>query len=80
MSISAEKVQFCINLVATGAVQRFAQRENIATTMALHEFMKTMTYDLLLENEAYLYLESPEYVLDMWDAERRGDWKRWKEI
>ena len=80
MSIAAEKVQFCINAVATGTVQRFAEREKIMTTVALREFMKTATYDLLLENEAYLYLESPEYVLDMWDAERRGDWKRWIDI
>lgn len=80
MSITAEKVQFCVNAVTVEAVQQFAKREGMTTTAALREFMKTLTYDLLLEKEAYLYLESPAYVLDMWDAERRGDWDRWKEV
>ena len=42
--------------------------------------MKSKTYALLINPESFLYLESPAYVLDMVDAEQRGDWDRWLEV
>ena len=48
-----------------------AQRENIAPTEAIRELLATDTYGLLNDAESYLYFESAEYILSMYDSEKR---------
>ena len=55
------------------------ERDDITPTDAIRKLMATQTYDLLLDPESYLHLESAEYILDMLDAEQRIDWNRWTE-
>ena len=57
-----------------------AKRDGVTHTDALRRFMSTETYELLLDPESYLHLESAEYVLDMVDAEESGDIDRWMEV
>ena len=33
-----------------------------------------------MDKESFLYLESPEYVLDMLKAEDEGNWDEWLEV
>ncbi|MDR0220736.1 MAG: hypothetical protein LBI54_04945 [Lachnospiraceae bacterium] len=57
-----------------------AERENITPTEAIRKVMATETYGLLLDNESYLYFESAEYILNLYETEQSGDWNRWLEM
>jgi hypothetical protein len=46
----------------------------------MRELMATKTFAVLSRPQSYLYLESPEYILDMLDAERTQDVERWLEV
>jgi hypothetical protein len=80
MIITENTVPVCIDSLTAQTSQRLAQKEGIPNTEALRRFMATKTYDLLIDCESYLYLESPEYVFDMLDADLREDWDSWMEI
>jgi hypothetical protein len=80
MTITEYTVPFCIDALTVRVSEEYAKSNNISNTDALRFFMATKTYDLLMESDSYLYLESAEYVLDMLDAELSGDWERWMEI
>ncbi|MDR1922059.1 MAG: hypothetical protein LBS31_10035 [Candidatus Adiutrix sp.] len=72
-------IELCQDILATRVAQMMAERDNVTPTEAIRKLMATETYGLLLDPESYLHLESAEYILDMYDAERRGDWERWTE-
>ena len=71
--------QSCIDALAADVADKLAQESCTEITNALHEFMKTKTYELLFDEHSLLYLESAEYIFDMLQAEQRGDWARWRE-
>ena len=75
----SKSIILCQDILATRLTQMIAARDSITHTDAIRKLMATYTYDLLIDPESYLYLESAEYILDMYDAERRGDWERWTE-
>jgi hypothetical protein len=77
MKITGETILFCMDTLAAEVTERYAQKENMTATEALRSFMATKTYDLLMDADSFLYLESTEYVLDMLDAEFSGCWDRW---
>jgi hypothetical protein len=79
MNITEQTIQFCIDTLAARVAAKYAEKHGITETAALCAIMATKTYDLLLDEKSYLYLESAEYVLDMLDAEAAGDWARWQE-
>jgi hypothetical protein len=79
MKISEQTVQFCIDTLAAEVAVKYAEKHTVSATEALRSIMATKTYDLLLDEKSFLYLESAEYVLDMLNAESTGDWKRWQE-
>ena len=72
-------IKLCQDVLAARVAQMMAERDNITPTEAIRHLMMTQTYGLLLDAESYLHLESAEYILDMYDAELRGDWERWTE-
>jgi hypothetical protein len=80
MTITADAIQFCVDTLTAETAARYAAEHNMDTTEALRQFMKTKTFDLLLNADSYLYLESAEYVFDMLQAEQSGNWERWLEI
>ncbi|MDR1396740.1 MAG: hypothetical protein LBJ14_03290 [Desulfarculales bacterium] len=75
-----KNIELCQDVLATRVAQMIAERDRITQTEAIRKLMATQTYDLLLDPESYLHLESAEYILDMYNAERRGDWERWMEV
>jgi hypothetical protein len=75
-----KSIELCQDILATRVAQMIAERDNITQTEAIRKLMVTQTYGLLLDPESYLHLESAEYILDMYDAEQRGDWEHWLEI
>ena len=77
--MNEQKIQLCIDALAADVADKLAQESSMEITDALREFMKTKTYSLLFDERSLLYLESAEYVLDMFQAEQRGDWVYWKE-
>ena len=77
--MSEQKIQLCIDALAADVADKLVQESCTTITAALQEFMKTKTYALLFDEHSLLYLESAEYIFDMIQAERRGDWDRWKE-
>jgi hypothetical protein len=74
-----KSIELCQDILATRVVQMITKRDNITQTEAIRKLMATQTYGLLLDPESYLHLESAEYILDMYEAELRGDWERWTE-
>ncbi|MDR2755589.1 MAG: hypothetical protein LBC20_07765 [Planctomycetaceae bacterium] len=80
MKITEQTIQYCIDTLAADVAQRVARENGIILTEALRQFMGTKTYELLLDEKTYLYLESKEYVLDMLKAEQSQDWERWLKI
>jgi hypothetical protein len=74
-----QKIQICIDALAADVADKLAQETDIAITVALQEFMNTKTYSLLFDAQSLLYLESAEYIYDMLQSEKRGDWERWRE-
>jgi hypothetical protein len=80
MNITKETIQFCIDTLAAEIAEKYGEKQGISTIEALRSIMVTKTYDLLMDEKSFLYLESVEYVLDMFDAEAAGDWNRWLEV
>jgi len=80
MTTENKSIELCQDILATRLVQMIADRDSTTLTEALRKLMVTQTYDLLLDSESYLHLESVEYIWDMLAAEQRGDWERWMEI
>jgi hypothetical protein len=80
MTKKDKRVELCQDLLGTRVSQMIAVRDNIPPTDAIRKLMATKTYALLMEPESYLHFESAEYILDMYDAERRGDWEYWTEV
>jgi hypothetical protein len=79
-TLPAKTTELCQDIVATRLAGLLAEREGIPPTAAIRKLMMTETYALLLDPLSYLYLESVEYVLDMYDAELAGDMERWLEV
>ena len=79
MTTEKKRIEHCQDILAARLAQMIAERDDITPTEAIRKLMATQTYDLLLDPESYLHLESAEYILDMLDAEQRGDWNRWTE-
>jgi len=73
-------INLCIDSLTADVADAISHEKGIGITAALQEFMKTKTYRLLYRASSFLYLETTEYVYDMWQAEQRGDWERWLEI
>ena len=80
MKTQSKSLELCQDILAARVAQMIAKRENITPTEAIRKLMVTETYGLLLDPEAYLYFESAEYILYMYDLEQQGDWDRWLEI
>ena len=77
--MNEQKIQLCIDALAADVADKIAQESCKDITSALQEFIKTKTYALLFDENSLLYLESAEYIFDMFQAEQRGDWERWRE-
>lgn len=77
MKLTEESVQFCIDAVTARGAEMYADKKKVPHTEALRFFMASDTFNLLIQPESYLFLESVEYTLDMLDAEINGDWDRW---
>jgi hypothetical protein len=69
-----------IDLHTVKLTEVLAKRGGKSKTECIRELMATKTYALLIDPESYLCLESPAYIMDMLDAEHKGDWDRWLEI
>jgi hypothetical protein len=72
-------IELCIDALTADVGDMLAREDDLSITEALQQFMQTKTYALLFDAESLLYLETAEYVYDMLQAERAGDWQRWKE-
>ena len=75
-----QAMEFIADMTAAEVARRYAEQKGISTTEGVREFMATKTYLLLMNPKSYLSLESVEYVLDMLNAELRGDYEHWLEI
>jgi hypothetical protein len=75
-----QAMEFVADVTAAEVARRYAEQKGVPTTEGVRDFMATKTYSLLMNPKSYLSLESVEYVVDMLDAELRGDNERWLEI
>ncbi|MDR1663687.1 MAG: hypothetical protein LBR83_02025 [Clostridiales bacterium] len=80
MNIAEQKAEFMINLLTAKIAEVLAVQNGKTVTDSLRDFLATKTSSLLFRPQSYLYLESPEYILDMLDAEYTGDIDRWLEV
>ena len=75
-----QAMEFVADMTAAEVARRYAEQKGVSTTEGVREFMATKTYSLLMNPKSYLSLESTEYVLDMLNAELRGDNENWLTI
>jgi hypothetical protein len=80
MNTSEKKAEFMINLMTAKIAELLAAKNKKSITDSMSDFMTTKTFALLFLPDSYLYLESPEYILDMLEAEYSGDMERWLEV
>ncbi|MDR2487254.1 MAG: hypothetical protein LBD12_04745 [Clostridiales Family XIII bacterium] len=80
MTDETKSIELCQDILGTRLAQMIAERDHVTYTEAIRRLLASDTYGLLLEPGSYLHLESAEYILDMYDAELRGDWERWLEV
>ena len=80
MTITEHTIPFCIDAHTVRVAQEYAKLNGMSNTDALRFFISTKTFELLINQKSYLYLESLEYILDMLDAELSEDWDRWYKI
>jgi len=80
MTITEHTIPFCIDALSVRVAQQYAKSNGLSHTDALRFFISTKTFELLINQKSYLYLESLEYILDMLDAELSEDWDRWYKI
>lgn len=77
MPISPERIKHAMQIKSSYVVNMISEQENVSLSEAFRIFVKTKTYDLLLEEHSKLYTESFEYVLDMYHSELSGDIDNW---
>jgi len=80
MMFNENTSQLLIDFHVAKLAETLAERNGKPKTACVREIMASKTYELLADRESFLCLESPAYVLDMYDAERSGDWDRWLEV
>jgi hypothetical protein len=73
-------VAFIVKVLTANVAEELARMSEKSATDALRDFMSTKTYNVLMNTDSGLYRESPEYVVDMVEAEQAGDWQRWLEV
>ena len=72
--------QVLIDLHVVNLTESIATKAGKTKTVSLRELMASKTYALLLDPDSLLCLESPAYILDMYEAEQVGNWDWWSEI
>jgi hypothetical protein len=77
MNTNEQRAEFMINLITAKIAELLAVKNAKTITDSMREFMATKTFSLLCIPHSYLYLESPEYIIDMLDAENSNDIERW---
>jgi hypothetical protein len=80
MNINEQRAAFMINLMIAKIAELLAEKSAKTITDSMQDFMTTKTFSLLVNLNSFLYLESPEYILDMLEAEESGDMERWLEV
>jgi hypothetical protein len=80
MNTNEQKADFMIDMLTAKIADLLAAESGKSVTDSMREFMTTKTFALLFRPQSYLYLESPEYILDMLNAERSGDVERFLEV
>ena len=78
--MKVNQIDFCKDIVTAAVAGELARLNRKPPTATLQEFMRTKTYELLLDSDSMLFLESPAYILDMVAAERNNDWEDWLEV
>ena len=78
--MKSNQIDFCKDIVTATVADELSHLDKKPATAALQEFMRTKTYELLLDSDSMLFLESPTYILDMVAAERNNDWEDWLEV
>ena len=58
----------------------YAQSHSMSISEAMRFFMTTKTFELLINQKSYLFLETASYIEDMLNAELSDDWDSWTEV
>ncbi len=78
--ITEEKIGLLKGILTEYVVKELCIKNKISSEQALRFFMKSKTYELLIDSQSYLCYESQEYVFDMLESELAGDWESWLAI
>ncbi len=77
MKATSININKSIQALSVYLVYRLSREENCSNEDALKRLLKTMTYELLQDEESGLYAESPEYVWSIFQDEQNGDMESW---
>jgi hypothetical protein len=78
--VSKGTINIAIESLTAQVADSYAEAHALSVTEAIQFFMTTKTFELLLNPESGLYLETAPYVEDMLSAELSGNWDRWMEV
>ena len=77
MKVSNVNINKSIQAISLYLVHRISETENCSKESALKKLLKTMTYELLQDQESGLYAETAEYVWSMLNNEKNGNMESW---
>lgn len=66
------KVDLILNYHIKYVVEEIMKQHGLNKIEVQNRFISSETYTLLCNLDSHLYLESPEYVLDMYQSELNG--------
>lgn len=77
MNATSVNINKSMQAISMYLVHRISAEEQCSEEEALKKLLKTMTYELLQDQESGLYAESPEYVWSMLQDEEHNNIKSW---
>lgn len=77
MNATSINIRKSMQIISFYLVQRISDEKKCSKEEALKKLIKTMTYELLQDEDSGLYAESPEYVWHMLEDEESGNIASW---
>ena len=79
-NVSEGTIKIAIESLIAQVADSYARSRCVTITEALQFYMKSKTFELLINPKSYLFLETAPYIEDMLEAEISEDWESWMEI
>ena len=80
MQITEGRIEHAKRSLMIRITRKIAIDNNIPIEDALKQFINTKTFELLMDTDSFLYLETPEYVYNLLKCEYNNDIEGWLKL